>query len=104
MQIAKLSALFPTLSSPRGRALAQFPKFVLEDEHCSIQIFNMGATDKEFWEVRSWSHGDVSVMHVLHCDGSLLFCSGTKLWLERFGIKDFQTSKTRESAVREVVT
>lgn len=26
----------------------------------------MGATDKEFWEVKSWSHGDVSVIHVLH--------------------------------------
>jgi hypothetical protein len=94
LHIAKLSALFPTLSSPRGRALAQFPKFVLEDKHCSIQNFNMGATDKEFWEVQSWSCSNVSVIPVLHCDGNLLVCSGTKLWFERFGIKDFQTSKT----------
>ena len=73
---------------------AQFPKFVLEDKHCSIQNFNMGATDKEFWEVQSWSCSNVSVIPVLHCDGNLLVCSGTKLWFERFGIKDFQTSKT----------
>lgn len=65
-QITKLNALFPTLSSSRGRALAQFPKFVLEDKHHSIQIFNVGATDKEFWEVKSCSHGDVSMIHVLH--------------------------------------
>lgn len=66
LQIAKLSALFPTLSSPRGCALAQFPKFVLEDKHGSIQHFNMGATDKEFWEVQSWSCSNVSVIPVLH--------------------------------------
>lgn len=46
--------------------LAQFPKFVLEDKSYSIQIFNVGATDKEFGEVKSWSRGDVSVMCVLH--------------------------------------
>lgn len=43
VQTAKLSALFPTLHAPRGRALAQFPRFVLEDKHGSIQTFNMGA-------------------------------------------------------------
>lgn len=66
LQIAKLNALFPTLSSPGGCALAQFPKFVLEDKYCSIQIFNVGATDKELGEVKSWSRGDLSVMRVLH--------------------------------------
>lgn len=50
----------------RGSALAQFPKFVLEDKQGSIQVFNVGATDKEFWEVKSWSHGDVSVIHILY--------------------------------------
>ena len=106
LQTAKLSGLCPTLSFPRGRALAQFPKFVLEDKHRSIQNFNMGATDKEFWEVKSWSCSNVSVIPVFHCDGNLLVCLGTKLWFERFGIKDFQiqTSETWESADREVVT
>lgn len=66
LQTAKLNALFPTLSSPRGRALAQFPKFVLEDKHHSIQIFNVGAADKKFWEVKSWSDRDVSMKHVLY--------------------------------------
>lgn len=61
-----LNALFPTTYSPRGRVLAQFPKFVLEDEHRAIQIFNVGATDKEFWKVKSWSHDDVSMIHVLY--------------------------------------
>lgn len=38
LQITKLNALFPTSSSPRGRALAQFPKFVLEDKHRSFKF------------------------------------------------------------------
>lgn len=32
----------------------------------------MGATDKEFWEVKSQSHGDVSMIHVLHLMKSII--------------------------------
>lgn len=88
MLIAKLNALFPTLSSPSGCALAQFPKFVLEDKHRSIQIFNVGATDKEFWEVKSWRHGDVSVIHVLHLMKHIILPRNSAavrvVWDERF--------------------
>jgi hypothetical protein len=38
----------------------------LEDKHHSTQSFNVGAADKEFWEVRNWSHSDVSMKHVLY--------------------------------------
>lgn len=57
---------FSYIQLSQGRVLAQFPKFVLEDKHHSIQIFNVGATDKAFWEVKSWSCGDISVIHILY--------------------------------------
>lgn len=75
LQTAKLKALFPTWSCPRGRALAQFPAFVLEDEHRSVRIFNVGANDQKF--------GAVLKLEPQRCcrdprsapGGDLLFCS-----------------------------
>lgn len=85
MPIAELRALFPTLAAAGGCALAWFPKFVLEGMHCLIQIFNMRAADKEFGEVRGWSHADGSVNYFLYLIG-VLFCSQTKLWVK---VKNF---------------
>lgn len=93
LQTAKLAALFPTWSCPRGRALAQFPAFVLEDEHRSVRIFNVGANDQKF--------GAVLKLEPRPCfrdphsapGSDLLFCS-ERPWLGGAAMKDFSDLKT----------
>lgn len=104
LQITKLNVLFPTLSSPEGVLWLSFPSLFWKTSTAQSK-FSM-------WEQLIKSSGKlkarVTVMFPWYIyfvlDGNLLFCSGTKLWLERFGIKDFQTSKTQKSADRKVAT
>lgn len=65
---------------PEGGPWLSFPGLFWKTSTAQSKLSTWEQTDKEFWEVKSRSHGDVSMIRVLHCDGSLLFCSGTRLF------------------------
>lgn len=96
MQITKVTAFFLHWALPEGVLWLSFPSL----------FWKTSTTQSKFatWEqlIKSsgkWKAGATVMFpwYMFALGGSLLFCPGTKLWLQRFGMKDFQTSEHENS-------